>query len=92
MTAEEGTDLLLRRICAVYHCMEIRCVIQFNRTIFAIELLLKGRKMSSIEQWAEGYLLRNYTDVFQGIVFALLTVWVVFRQAAGPGNPQTGNS
>lgn len=37
--------------------------------------------MNIIKQWAEGYLLRNYTDVFQGIVFALLTVRVVFHRA-----------
>jgi EAL domain-containing protein (putative c-di-GMP-specific phosphodiesterase class I)/GGDEF domain-containing protein len=34
-----------------------------------------------LAQWMMGYWSRNYTDVVQGVVFALVTVWLVFRDA-----------
>ncbi len=37
--------------------------------------------MQILMQWAAGYFPRNYTDVFQGFVFAGLTVWLNFRGA-----------
>lgn len=37
--------------------------------------------MQILMQWAAGYFPRNYTDVFQGLVFAGLTVWLIFRGA-----------
>ena len=34
-----------------------------------------------IGQWLAAYWSRNYTDVVQGVVFAWITLWLVFRRA-----------